>query len=67
MGLNDFFLKEVKHFEGLHVARVSSLSKGIYKLITNQGELKAEVSGKFRFEATGTRDYPTVGDFVMIK
>lgn len=67
LGLNDFFLKEVKHYEGLHVARVSSLSKGIYKLITDQGELKGEVSGKFRFKATGTRHYPTVGDFVMIK
>ncbi|MBK3496035.1 ribosome small subunit-dependent GTPase A [Viridibacillus sp. YIM B01967] len=67
LGLNDFFLKEVKHFEGLHVGRVSSLSKGIYKLITDQGELKAEVSGKFRYKATGARNYPTVGDFVMIK
>ncbi|MGF9979417.1 ribosome small subunit-dependent GTPase A [Viridibacillus arvi] len=67
LGLNDFFLKEAKHFEGFHVGRVSSLSKGIYKLITDQGELKAEVSGKFRFKATGARDYPTVGDFVMIK
>lgn len=67
LGLNEFFLKEVKHYEGLHVGRVSSLSKGIYKLITDQGELIAEISGKFRFKATGERDYPTVGDFVIIK
>lgn len=66
LGLNDFFLKEMKHFEGLHVGRVSSLSKGLYKLITAQGELVAEVSGKFRFKAAGARDYPTVGDFVII-
>jgi ribosome biogenesis GTPase / thiamine phosphate phosphatase len=67
LGLNDFFLKEVKQFEDLHVGRVLSLSKGIYKLMTDHGEQIAEVSGKFRFNAIGARNYPTVGDFVMLQ
>ena len=50
----------------LFLARVVSQYKGLYKLVNEGGECLAEVSGKFRYEATGLSEYPAVGDFVMV-
>ena len=35
-------------------------------MITEKGELLAEISGKFRFDVRVLSDYPAVGDFVML-
>lgn len=48
------------------VGRVLSGAKGLYRVACRGGELLAEVSGKLRFEAAGTADYPAVGDFVLL-
>ena len=65
-GLNDRFLT----LSGMHpeytVGRITSQEKGLYQLITNNGEKRAEVSGKFRYNAATMSDYPAVGDFVMV-
>ena len=65
-GLNDRFLT----LSGMHpeytVGRITSQEKGLYQLITNNGEKWAEVSGKFRYNAAIMSDYPAVGDFVMV-
>lgn len=47
--------------------RIISQEKGLYRTITEQGELFAEVSGKFRFHANSPTDYPAVGDFVHME
>ncbi len=47
------------------LGRVLSQYKDFYRIITEQGETLAEISGKFRFEAARLSDYPAVGDFVM--
>lgn len=51
---------------GLSMARVVSQSREIYQIMAEGGETLAEVSGKFRFEATSPAAYPAVGDFVMV-
>ncbi|EGO65099.1 ribosome small subunit-dependent GTPase A [Acetonema longum] len=56
---------EAMLYPGLHLARVVSQYKGRYKIVTEEGECLAEVSGKFRYETTGLSQYPAVGDFVM--
>ncbi|WP_236634836.1 ribosome small subunit-dependent GTPase A [Alteribacter lacisalsi] len=66
-GFTDEWIEKAGEFEDLQTGRVTSLAKGIYKLITSQGDINAEISGKFRFTAAGPLDYPTVGDFVMIR
>lgn len=43
-----------------------SQEKDLYRLITNQGECFARVSGKFRYGTVNISDFPTVGDFVMV-
>lgn len=65
-GLNDRFINESNMYENLTVGRVTSQDKGLYKIVTENGEKKAEVSGKFRYNAAIMSDYPAVGDFVMV-
>ncbi len=46
------------------IGRILSQEKGMYFMISECGEQLAEVSGKFRYNALNTSDFPTVGDFV---
>lgn len=46
-------------------ARVISQEKGLYKISYEDKENLAEVSGKFRFEASRASDFPAVGDYVL--
>ncbi|HFO1054275.1 TPA: ribosome small subunit-dependent GTPase A, partial [Bacillus paranthracis] len=49
------------------VGRILLEHKHIYRIICNDGEYMAELSGKFRHEAVTKGDYPAVGDWVYIK
>lgn len=48
------------------IGRVSSQYKGIYKVIIDNNEITAEISGKFRYEIESLLDYPAVGDYVSL-
>lgn len=65
-GANERFFAEATLYPNLHLARVISQYKDMYKIVTEQNELLAEVSGKFRYNAKCLSDYPAVGDFVMV-
>lgn len=47
-------------------ARVIAEHKGAYKVINENGEFLAKVTGKQMFNAKSREDYPAVGDFVII-
>ena len=47
--------------------RVLSEQRHLYQIVTSVGELKSEVSGKFRAGATGTGDFPAVGDWGLVE
>jgi len=49
------------------VGRVAIEHRGAYILYTEQGEISAEVSGKFRHQTTHFQDFPAVGDWVVIQ
>lgn len=66
LGLTIQLREEAKTYEGLHLGRVSSQAKDLYRVLTEAGELTAEVSGKFRHQVRAQSDYPVVGDFVML-
>ena len=51
--------------EGLAPARVGREDRGMYLLLSADGELTGEVSGRFRHEALSKHDYPAVGDWVV--
>ncbi|MBP8981329.1 MAG: ribosome small subunit-dependent GTPase A [Syntrophobacterales bacterium] len=53
-------------YPGLFVGRIVSQSRDLYTAAAERGELTAEISGKFRFEAGTLSDFPAVGDFVLL-
>src|SRR5699024_5584681 len=66
IGLTEDFIRESNIYKDLFIGRVSSQSKKLYKVITENGEIVAEVSGKYHYSVNGNSEYPAVGDFVMI-
>lgn len=65
-GLDDRFEQEAAIYEGLFPARVSEQHRDLYKVIGEQGEVQAVVSGKLAYSATDGMDFPAVGDWVMV-
>lgn len=65
-GLTDRFKNESTLYPQLSLARVIAQYRGLYKIVTESGELRAEISGKLRFETNELAKFPTVGDFVMV-
>jgi ribosome biogenesis GTPase len=53
-------------YPGLFPGRIVSQSRDLYTVFSERGELTAEVSGKFRFEAGTLSDFPALGDFVLL-
>jgi ribosome biogenesis GTPase / thiamine phosphate phosphatase len=51
---------------GLETGRVIAEHRERYVLVTEQGELDAEVSGHLRFTASKREDFPAVGDWVAL-
>lgn len=66
LGLTERLSEEAKQYQGLYIGRVSSQAKDLYRVLMEEGELRAEVSGKFRHLASTPSDYPVVGDFVLV-
>lgn len=65
-GLNDRFEQEATLHEGLHLARVLEQHRDLYKVICEQGQLYAGISGKLHHKAEDSLSLPGVGDWVMI-
>ncbi|HET7658676.1 MAG TPA: ribosome small subunit-dependent GTPase A [Bacillales bacterium] len=65
LDLEDAFSSYKK--EGFTIGRVALEHKGMYRIFTENGDLLAEITGHFRFNAFEREDYPAVGDWVVIK
>lgn len=65
-GLTPFFEQQALPFDSLQPARVIEQHRDLYKVITQNGEMTAAVSGKLAYNARTGIDFPTVGDWVMI-
>lgn len=68
LGWNSFFAKHFAPYSQPEYqgGRVAAEYKHVYLIYTEKGEILAEVSGKFRYQAKGRQDFPTVGDWVVI-
>ena len=69
LGWNLFFQK---HFQTVGIpdsvpARVITESKGSFQVYSQYGELTTRISGKMRYHAGEEKQYPTVGDWVVVK
>ena len=63
-GLNDRYEQEGSVYDG-YLARVTEQHHHLYKIVTEQGELQAGVSGKLLYGADKAADFPAVGDWVV--
>lgn len=67
IGLSKRYVQEATMYDDkLHLARVSVQHQKLYNVITEHGEIQAEVSGKLSYQAASSADYPAVGDWVMV-
>lgn len=65
-GFDGRFSTEASLYPEFYAGRVLTQDKGLYRIVCEGGELLAEVSGRLRFEATSSSDFPAVGDFVLL-
>ncbi|MEG6616116.1 ribosome small subunit-dependent GTPase A [Peptococcaceae bacterium 1198_IL3148] len=66
VALTDRFEQQATMYEGLYLGRVAVQHKDLYKVVTEIGEIQAEISGKLGYIARDNSDYPVVGDWVMV-
>lgn len=68
LGWNSNFEKAFEPYQtdGYRAGRVSLEHKHMYRVLTESGEVLAEVSGKMRHLAVHREDYPAVGDWVVL-
>ena len=48
-------------------ARITAQFSKQYRIITQEGEQSAIVTGKYEYEAASKSDFPAVGDWVMVE
>ena len=65
-GLSERFMQEATLYDGLFLGRVTEQHRDLYKVMSENGELQASVSGKMVYNAVDSTDFPAVGDWVMI-
>lgn len=65
-GFNGYFEALAAEYPSLTPARVTIQEKELYRIVSDDGEQLAAVSGKFRYQAEAVSEYPAVGDFVMV-
>lgn len=65
-GFDGYFEALAAEYPLLTPARVIVQEKELYRIVSNDGEQLAAVSGKFRYQAEVVSEYPAVGDFVMV-
>ena len=69
LGWDDFFAdayREAKR-DDLAPGRVVVEHRGFYRVVTERGETLCQITGKMRHRASGRRDYPAVGDWVLVE
>jgi len=68
LGWNPFFAAHAASLgrPDLRFARIVEEQRGLYRL-RGEVEATAEVSGRFRHDAAGAADFPTVGDWVGVR
>lgn len=67
IGFNSYFEKQsFRMDEQQLIGRVIVEHKHTYRIITEQGELLATISGSYAYKALAREHYPAVGDFVIV-
>jgi ribosome biogenesis GTPase len=67
LGWNSFFAEQALRLPDLAPARVSVEHKHFYRVVAACGEMRADVAGRLRHQATGRDGLPAVGDWVLVQ
>lgn len=69
LGWNNYFENQFHLYkeQKLIAGRVLKVVRHIYEVYTDEGLVQAEISGHFHYTAIGKSDYPTIGDWVVLK
>jgi ribosome biogenesis GTPase len=69
LGFDEWFESRAEEelLPGQTLARVTTVDRGSYLVRMEAGECRAELSGRFRFDADASRDRPAVGDWVCVE
>jgi ribosome biogenesis GTPase len=65
-GWNPHFAQHLGADDGIPV-RVISEQRGLYRAVSASGELPVELCGRLRFDASGPRELPAVGDWLAVR
>ncbi len=60
------FRQQALAYPSLCLGRVVLQQKEFYGVVTDEGAVTAQVSGRLRHEAGSARDFPAVGDYVLL-
>jgi ribosome biogenesis GTPase len=68
VGWNDVLATEFEQHQeaGLVPGRIATQHRGLSVVLTEEGEVRAELAGRFRHDADQARDLPAVGDWVAL-
>ena len=69
LGFDEWFQDKSKPYikDNFSIARIIEVNRNSYKACIGQHNIIAELSGKFVFNVKNSMDYPTVGDWVVIR
>jgi ribosome biogenesis GTPase / thiamine phosphate phosphatase len=67
LGWDDGFAASLQPHGNCIPGRVSAQHRGEYDVLTEDGELRAHISGRLRHEAASGADLPAVGDWVALR
>ncbi len=69
LGWDNHFAGEYALLEipGVVPGRVVTIEKDAWQVLTEKGELAAQLSGRLRYHAGGAEEYPAIGDWVIIR
>lgn len=67
LGLDGVLAEQATCGSGQHLARVTAVDRGRYVVRNEQGEVPAELTGRFLHAATSSVDMPCVGDWVCVQ
>src|SRR5512145_1025666 len=69
LGFDPWFEKHISdlHQVGHGIARISAVDRGSYLIRNENGEVQAELAGKFSYRVESSVDLPCVGDWVTLQ
>jgi len=69
LGFNDWFREgaDESQINDYSIARVTTVNKDNYIIRNEEIEMPAEITGKIRYGAESSLDFPAVGDWVQVK